>query len=192
MADYMIPGSHERISEPQSHVDSIPSKAAVAGHPIHPMLIPFPIAFLGIALVTDIVYWSVGDPFWARASLWLIGAGIVSAVLAAVAGLVDFLGVKPVRQFRAAWIHVIGNGTVVALAVVNLLLRLDSPAEAVVPSGFVLSLITTGLLVVTGWYGGELAYRHRVGVMSREEYEETVRRRGRERVEQVGHYPTTH
>ena len=70
------------------------STASIAGHPIHPMLIPFPIAFLVTAFVTDLVFWRVGDPIWATVSMWLLGAAIVMALLAALAGFITFLAMR--------------------------------------------------------------------------------------------------
>src|SRR3954447_22519667 len=85
------------------------STAQVAGHPIHPMLIPFPVAFLVATLVSDLIFLRTGNPGWATASLWLLGAALVMAALAAVAGLTDFLGDERIRDLSAAWHHMIGN-----------------------------------------------------------------------------------
>jgi hypothetical protein len=74
------------------------STAQVAGHPIHPMLIPFPVAFLVATLVSDLIFLRTGNPGWATASLWLLGAALVMAALAAVAGLIDFLGDERIRD----------------------------------------------------------------------------------------------
>jgi uncharacterized membrane protein len=142
-----------------------PSKAAIAGHPIHPMLVPFPIALLSLVPVTDIVYTATDSTFWSSVSYYLLWAGLISAGLAAVVGLVDFLGVPRVRSVRAGWAHMLLNVTIVALGVVNLLLRRGDTIEQIVPSGLILSIVATGLLLVSGWYGGELAYRHKVGVI---------------------------
>jgi uncharacterized membrane protein len=65
------------------------STASIAGHPIHPMLIPFPIAFFVAAFVCDLAFWQSANTMWATGAIWLIGAGIVMAALAAVAGLTD-------------------------------------------------------------------------------------------------------
>ena len=67
------------------------STASIAGHPIHPMLIPFPIAFFIGAFVCDIAYWQTTNASWATAAIWLIGAGLVTAALAAVVGLIDLV-----------------------------------------------------------------------------------------------------
>src|SRR4051812_39312269 len=68
------------------------SRASIMGHPIHPMIVPFPIAFLVGTLVSDIVFASNGDPFWAIMSKWLIVAALVMGAVAAVLGLTDFVG----------------------------------------------------------------------------------------------------
>src|SRR5262245_56665067 len=68
------------------------STPQIAGHPIHPMLIPFPITFFVATFVADLVYWQTGSPYRPNASTWMLGAGLVMAALAAVAGLTDVLG----------------------------------------------------------------------------------------------------
>lgn len=141
--------------------------AKIAGHPIHPMLIPFPIAFFVSALAADIGYWQTGDDFFARGAVWLIGAGLVMAALAALAGLVDFLGSRGIRALRPAWLHMGGNVVAVLLEAANLLLRQGDSAAAVVPTGLGLSLAVTLLLLFTGWMGWEMVYRGRVGVADR-------------------------
>ena len=85
------------------------STAQIAGHPIHPMLIPFPIALLVATLASDLAFWSTGNASWAVAAIWLLGAALVMAALAAVAGLTDFLGERRIRDIRDAWLHMFGN-----------------------------------------------------------------------------------
>src|SRR3954451_3035280 len=85
------------------------STAQIAGHPLHPMLIPFPIAFLVATFVCDLIFWRTGNPAWATASLYLIGAALVMAALAAVAGLTDFLGDDRIRDISVAWHHMIAT-----------------------------------------------------------------------------------
>ena len=136
----------------------------IAGHPIHPMLIPFPIAFFVGTLAADIVFSQNSDPFWATAGRWLLGAGLGMAALAALAGLTDFLGSRQIRALPAVWHHLIGNVTAVVLEAVNLWLRLHHDDGFVVPTGLVLSAVVTVLLLYTGWQGWEMVYRHRVGV----------------------------
>ncbi len=142
----------------------IPSTAAIGGHPIHPMLVPFPIAFLVAALVTDIAFAVTNDLFWARVSMWLLGGGLVMGALAALAGLTDFLTIRRARQ-AVGWFHFLGNAAALLIALANLWMRIDQPGAAVLPTGLVLSAIVVGILLVTGWLGGELAYRHKIGVI---------------------------
>ncbi|MCA9970230.1 MAG: DUF2231 domain-containing protein [Anaerolineales bacterium] len=149
----------------KTHVEGVKSTAAVAGHPMHPMLIPFPIAFLTGALVTDVIYWLNDVPFWAEMSFWLIVGGVVMGALAAVVGLIDFLTIARVRAHTAGWLHAGLNAGALVLALLNLWLRWGARADGVLPWGVVLSVITAVLLGVSGWYGGELAYRHKVGVI---------------------------
>jgi len=139
--------------------------AAVGGHPIHPMLIPFPVAFLVGTLASDLVFWGTRNVFWAQASLWLVGAGIVMALVAALAGFTDFFGEERIRDLNAAWYHMVGNLTAVVIAIVNFLLRYVEGADAaILPWGIVLSFVTVGTLLFTGWMGWEMVYRHRVGI----------------------------
>ena len=140
------------------------STAKFLGHPIHPMLVPFPIGFLVGAWLSDVAYWQTGDPFFATASAWLIGLALIFAAMAAVAGLTDFLGDGRIRALSAAWRHMIGNVTAVLLSLVNFVIRLDDPAAAIVWTGLALSTLVALILVYTGWQGGELVYRHRVAI----------------------------
>jgi uncharacterized membrane protein len=82
------------VSNPQS-------TAKIANHPLHPMIVPFPIAFFSTALLCDLVYWGSGSPAWSTASIWLIGAGIIMALVAAIGGFTDFLGDRRIRELNA-------------------------------------------------------------------------------------------
>jgi len=140
------------------------STAKVAGHPIHPMLIPFPIAFFVATFVCDLVYWQTASAAWATAATWLLGAGIIMAALAAIAGLTDVLGDQRIRALNDAWWHAGGNVTVVLMEIYNWYARYSEGASAIVPMGLVLSLIVVCTLLFTGWKGWEMVYRYRVGV----------------------------
>jgi uncharacterized membrane protein len=144
------------------------STASLAGHPIHPMLIPFPVVFLVTALVADLVFWRTGYEIWATAAAWFLGAGVVTALVAALFGFTDFFGDARIRSLGTAWQHMIGNLIAVVLALLNWYLRYRSGAAAgVFPYGIWLSLITVLLLLFNGWKGWELVYRHHVGVADR-------------------------
>lgn len=142
------------------------SRAAVYGHPIHPFIVVFPIAFLVGTLASDVAFWSTLDAFWSRASTWLLGAGIVMGLLASVAGLIDFLTISHVRSLAASWVHLLGNATAIVLSIWNVWQRLgDSSRAAILPYGIMLSPIAVAIYLVTGWLGGELVFRHRIGMI---------------------------
>jgi uncharacterized membrane protein len=141
------------------------STAKIAGHPIHPMLIPFPIAFFVGTFACDVAYWITGNANWAMVTPWLLGAGIIMAALAALAGLTDVIGEKRIRSLADAWWHAGGNVIVVLIELYNWYSRYSEGAAAVVPKGLILSLVVTCILLFTGWKGWEMVYRHRVGVL---------------------------
>src|SRR5690349_17147249 len=95
------------------------STARIGGHPVHPMLVPFPIAFFSAALVTDIVYWRTANLMWSHFSSWLIAGGLAMGALAALAGLVDFLSNMDIREQSPAWPHFLGNVAVLGLSLLN-------------------------------------------------------------------------
>lgn len=141
------------------------STATIGGHPIHPMLVPFPIGFLVATFICDIVFWQTQGEGWALSAMWLLGAGIVTAALAAVVGYIDFFGEPRIRALRDAWLHMFANGTVAVLSIVSFYLRWRYGAvAAVMPWGILLSTVVFLLLLFSGWKGGELVFRHRVGV----------------------------
>jgi uncharacterized membrane protein len=138
--------------------------ATIAGHPIHTMLVPFPIVCFVLALATDIVYWQTSYLMWAEFSAWLLLAGIAFGVLAAVFGAVDFLASSAVREQRPAWPHAIGNVIVLTLAFFNNLVHAHDGWTGVVPWGLTLSALTVLVILVTGWLGASLVHIHGVGV----------------------------
>lgn len=140
------------------------STAQIAGHPIHPMLIPFPIAFFVATFVCDLAFWASADPAWVTATVWLLGAGLIMAALAAVAGLIDILGETQIRNLQDAWLHAGGNVLAVIIEIYNFFSRQAAGPPAVLPTGLILSLVVVLILLFTGWKGWEMVYRHRVGV----------------------------
>jgi uncharacterized membrane protein len=139
------------------------STAQIAGHPIHPMLVPFPIACFAGALVTDLVYWRSANMMWADYSAWLLAIGLVMGGLAALAGLIDFFGNRLIRSQAPAWPHMLGNIVVLILALLNSFVHSRDAWTSVVPLGITLSLITVLIMLVTGWLGWAMVYRHGVG-----------------------------
>jgi uncharacterized membrane protein len=142
------------------------SKARLAGHPIHPMLIVFPLGLLATSFIFDIIRMAAGAESLGIASYWMIAAGVVGGLVAAVFGLIDWLAIpRSTRAWRVGALHGGGNVVVVVLFAASWFLRGSDPAHA--GSGpFVLSLIAVLLALVTGWLGGELVDRLGVGVDS--------------------------
>ncbi len=143
----------------------ITSSVAILGHPIHPVVVIFPVAFLSAAAGTDLGYWLTKGEFWARASVWLLGSGLLTAIAAAIIGIVDFIRIPRVRNRQAGWAHMWLNVGVLALTLVNFGLRLVGTNATILPFGISLSGIVAALLMLSGWYGGELTFRHKVGII---------------------------
>jgi uncharacterized membrane protein len=140
------------------------STAQIAGHPFHPMLVPIPIACFVGTLCTDIAYWRSANMAWAVMSTWLLTVGLIVAVFAVIAGFIDFLGDRRIRDLRAVWIHAIGNAIALVLSIFNVLVHSRDGYTSVVPTGLILSALVVLILLVTGWQGWSMVYRHRVGV----------------------------
>jgi len=144
--------------------ENLGSTAQIAKHPIHPMLVPFPIVCFVGTLITDIAYYATANMIWADFSAWLVTVGVIMGVLAAIAGLIDFLGNRLIRAQRPAWPHVLGNILVLVLATFNVFVHGRDAWTSVVPTGLILSAIVVLILPVTGWLGWSMVYRHGVGV----------------------------
>jgi uncharacterized membrane protein len=140
------------------------SQAKVLGHPLHQMLIAFPLGLLGTAAIFDAVHLGTGEPRWADISFWMIVAGVIGGLAAAVPGLIDWLAIPSGTRAKAvgAW-HGIGNVIVIVLFAISLFLRWDDPGAPPV-AAFVLSYGGVALALVTAWLGGELVDRLGVGV----------------------------
>ena len=141
------------------------SKAKLFGHPIHPMLIVFPLGLLATSVIFDLIAWFGGPQELFIASFWMIAAGVISGVVAAIPGTIDFLFAIP-RQTRAWFIalwHGLGNLVVVALFALSWVLRTEFPSD---PGSVavLLSVVAVAIALVTGWLGGELVDRLGIGV----------------------------
>ena len=140
------------------------STARIFGRPIHALLVPFPIAFFLGAFVTDLAYAHTANLSWQYFSVWLITAGLVMGGLAALAGLIDYLGDRQVRAQRPATPHMLLNIAALLLSLLNAFVHSRDGWTAVVPQGLVLSGVVVAILAVSGWLGASLTYRHGVGV----------------------------
>jgi uncharacterized membrane protein len=140
------------------------SRVKLAGHPVHQMLIVFPLGLLATAVVFDVIFLVSDNPLWTQAAFFMIGAGVVTGLAAAVPGTVDWLAIPSgTRAKRIGLVHGVGNVVVVGLFALSWLLRREDPAlpptEAVVAG-----MLGAGISVVTAWLGGELVDRLGVGV----------------------------
>lgn len=140
------------------------STARIFGHPIHPMLVPFPISCWIGAFITDVVYSRTANLMWQYFSIWLIVAGLVTGGLAAAAGMTDYAGDRRVRAQGPATPHMLLNISAWLLSLLNAFVHSRDGWTAVVPQGLILSGVVTLLLLVSAWLGGSLVFRHRVGV----------------------------
>jgi uncharacterized membrane protein len=140
------------------------SRAKLLGHPIHPMLIPFPLGLLGAAFVFDLIDAWGGSEALGQAAHYMIAAGIVSGLLAAVFGAIDWLAIPGgTRAKRIATLHGLGNVAIVALFAIVWLIRRDEAANQTTLVLVIEAIAVVGA-VVTGWLGGELVDRLGVGV----------------------------
>jgi uncharacterized membrane protein len=139
------------------------SRAKLLGHPIHQMLIPFPLGLLGGAVIFDIIHMIRGGN-WSLAAWYMIGIGIITGLLAAVFGLVDWTAIPSGTRAKAIGLwHAIGNVIVLLLFAASWRIRRDDPAN---PESFayVLSFAAFAVSGITAWLGGELVDRLGVGV----------------------------
>src|SRR3954467_4885907 len=141
------------------------AQATFLGHAVHPMLIVFPLGLFPVAVIFDLIYWfGSHNPRWAEISYWVIAAGILGALLAAVFGLIDWLKIPDGTRAKTIGLapgptHVIVAG----LFIVSWLLRRPNPTA---PDGLdiLLGVIAVLLALFAGWLGGELVYRLNMGV----------------------------
>ncbi|HTN30003.1 MAG TPA: DUF2231 domain-containing protein [Pseudomonas sp.] len=154
---------------PPRKVEEITSNAAIAGHPLHPMMIHFPVAALLGLVASDLAFLWTLDPFWSRAGLWLAGVGAFGGWIASLAGLVDLLTVAQIRRKITAWCHALLAVMMLSLASLNWLLRFSTePDDPQILWGLFLSLLTAGLIALAAFLGGRLVYEHAVAVAAQE------------------------
>ena len=140
------------------------SRVKLFGHPVHPIFVVFPLGILGGSVIFDVVYLITKTGRWADITFWMIAAGAVGGLLAAVFGLIDWLAIPPgTRAKRVGLLHGTGNAVVVALFAASWSLRRAEPLDPPLLA-HVLSFAGFGFMGVTGWLGGELVFRLGVAV----------------------------
>jgi uncharacterized membrane protein len=140
------------------------ARARLFGHPIHQMLIVFPLGLLATAVIFDVIRLITGNGYWSEIAYWMIAAGVIGGLVAAPFGFIDWMKIPAeTRAKRIGLLHGLGNVVVVLLFAASWLLRRDDPRA---PEAFalVLSFVGAGLSLLTGWLGGELVDRLAVGV----------------------------
>lgn len=137
--------------------------ASIAGHPIHPMLVPIAIGCFIFSFASDLICLKTGNVnLWAPLAYYTMLGGILGALAAAVPGLIDLLSLPPGPTRKIALTHMSINLLVVAIYLVNAWMRHGDPNNLQLP--MILSLVTIGLLLVSGWLGGKMVFEHGVGV----------------------------
>jgi len=140
------------------------SAVAVVGHPIHVMMVHFPIAFVIATLGVDLLYWWSGDEFWARVGMWSAGFTFWTGIAASIVGTAELLLVPGIRLREASWSHAVAAMTLVAIAGANWGLRLVDP-DSILPHGLALSAIAAAMAAFAGWHGGKLVFDHGIGIL---------------------------
>ncbi len=140
------------------------SRAKLLGHPVHQILIVFPLGLLATAVIFDVIYLSTGNPTMATVAYWMVVAGILGGFAAAPFGWIDWFAIpQGTRAKRVGLMHGLGNVVVLLLFIGSWLLWRDAP-ERPETLAHALSFAGAGLALLTGWLGGELVDRLAVGV----------------------------
>jgi uncharacterized membrane protein len=140
------------------------SKAKFLGHPIHPLLIPFPLGLFLTGVIFDIIYLATGNATMAIVAFWMLVAGIVGGLVAAPFGWIDWHAIPPnTRAKTVGLMHGVGNVVVVLLFIISVWRRWGA-VERPDTWAHLFAFIGAGLLGLTGWLGGELVDRLGVGV----------------------------
>jgi len=141
--------------------------ASIAGHPVHPMIVPVAIGGFVLSFIFDIVCLATGqvDP-WSTVAFYTMIGGIVGALLAAIFGFVDLLSLPSGYTKKVGITHMVINLTVVVLFIASAYMRHESHSPAGTP--FILSVVAILLLLVSGWLGGKMVFEAGVGVSADE------------------------
>jgi len=148
------------------------SKASIAGHPIHPMLIPFPLALWATSFAVDVLFYFLRHPTLLIIAKFMIAAGCLGAIAAAIPGIIDWLTIKNGDVKRAANWHARLNVAALVVFAISFFLRMGRYSELVgrrLTLPFLLSMVGVILISISGWLGGELIIRYGIGQTRDEE-----------------------
>ncbi|MDO9639910.1 MAG: DUF2231 domain-containing protein [Pseudotabrizicola sp.] len=160
------PSRSRKFVDPIQKFDAfndVESTVAIAGHPLHAMMVAFPITLAFCTFAADGLYWWTGDAFWPRVALWSAGVGFVIGVLAGVVGTVELLAVRGIRVRSASWTHFILAVMLLSLLGANWVIRQGDAEAIVLPWGMLVSAICAGMTAITGWHGGKLVFDYQIG-----------------------------
>lgn len=140
--------------------------AIIAKHPIHPMLVVFPIGLWIFSLVSDFIFLLGGNADWNNVAFYTMAGGLIGSLLAAVPGFFDMFSISDPKVGKMAWNHMILNLIATAVFALNLFLRVGAAAGAPLP--VFLSVLGILFIAAAGWLGGEMVYVHGMGVQQPE------------------------
>jgi uncharacterized membrane protein len=131
--------------------------ASIAKHPIHPMLVAFPIGLLVFSLICNLIYvfGSSHDPVWTQVALYTMGGGIIGGLIAALPGFVDFLSITDNATKSIAWKHMLANVVGLVLFIIAFWAEYR---ESTINPVLIFSVLGVLSLSVGGWLGGEMVY----------------------------------
>ncbi|MFN4099307.1 MAG: DUF2231 domain-containing protein [Pararhodobacter sp.] len=149
--------------EERRALEDTESRVAIAGHPLHAMLVSFPIALAFATAGSDLLFTWTGAGFWAQVSGYAVFFAFLMGVIAGVTGTVELLIVRGIRNRSASWTHFILAVMLLSILGLNWLIRIGDPEGAILPGGLLLSLLAAGLTALTGWHGGKLVFDYQIG-----------------------------
>ncbi|HKS40191.1 MAG TPA: DUF2231 domain-containing protein [Blastocatellia bacterium] len=142
--------------------------ARIGSHPVHPMLIPFPFALWTFSLIADLIYYfGTNDYVWETVAFYTLAGGIAGGMLAAVPGIIDYFSINDKKVSKIANWHARLNLFALLVFAGSFYLRTDRGSRIVDGSltiPVLLSLLGVMFIFASGWLGGEMVFRHGVGV----------------------------
>ena len=142
------------------------SRVTIAGHPVHPMLIAFPLALWTTSFAVDVLFYFVRHPTLLVIAKFMVAAGCIGALLAAIPGFIDWLAIRNGEVKKVANWHARLNVAALVVFAISFVLRTGSYSELVgrrLTIPFLLSLVGVILITISGWLGGELVFRYGIG-----------------------------
>lgn len=137
------------------------AKVNIAGHPVHPMLVAFPIGLWVFSLACDILFRATGNQVWDTVALYTMGGGVIGAIAAALPGFFDLLDMPESRAKRIGLGHALLNISALILFVASFSIR-QSAGPGTAP--FILSILGVITITISGWMGGSMVYLHGAAV----------------------------